>query len=342
MPSRARRALIVITVMGGSFLYLKGATHFEQQAIAAQAPTVAAARDVAHRVDRARLMNDLRALADPALEGRGTGAPGGLKARTWIETQFGAIGLTPAGSTGYRQPFEFTHSSVKGFFLPDRPFQTTYRDAANLIARVSGTASATRAIVVSAHYDHLGVRDGIIYPGADDNASGVAVLLAVARQLHGAAPRHPVLLVAFDAEELGLRGAEALVGSALLPASSVALNVNLDMVSRNDDNEIFAAGTYQTPSLRPILDDVKRRSAVKILFGHDRPMVKAGSVEDWTTQSDHGVFHQAGVPFVYFGVVDHADYHRPTDTVDRIDPRFFGDVADMIVDAVVTLDRSLP
>ena len=165
--------------------------------------------------------------------------------------------------------------------------------------------------MVSAHYDHLGVRDGIIYPGADDNASGVAVLLAVARQLHVAAPRHPVLLVAFDAEELGLRGAEALVGSPLLPASTVALNVNLDMVSRNDDNEIFAAGTHQhTPSLKPILDDVQRRSAVKILFGHDRPMAKAGSVEDWTTQSDHGVFHEAGVPYVYFGVVDHADYHR--------------------------------
>ena len=86
-----------------------------------------------------------------------------------------------------------------------------------------------------------------VYPGADDNASGVAVLLAVARQLRVAAPRHPVLLVAFDAEEPGLRGAEALVGSPLLPASTVALNVNLDMVSRNDDNEIFASGTHHTP-----------------------------------------------------------------------------------------------
>jgi len=342
MPSRARRALVALTILGGGVLYLRGATHFEQQTIAAQAPMVAAAPAVAHHVDRAQLMNDLRALADPALEGRRTGTAGGLKARAWIEMQFGAIGLTPAGSSGYRQPFEFTHHSVKGFFMPGRPFETTYRDAANLIGKVSGTADAARAIVVTAHYDHLGARDGITYPGADDNASGVAVLLAVARQLRVTPPRHPVLLVAFDAEELGLRGAEALVGSSLLPASSIALNVNLDMVSRNDDNEIFAAGTYQTPSLRPILDDVQRRSAVKILFGHDRPMVKAGSIEDWTTQSDHGVFHGAGVPFVYFGVVDHDDYHQPTDTADRVNPRFFGDVADMIVEAVVTLDRSIP
>ena len=342
MPSRAKRALIGLTILGGSFLYLKGATHFEQQTIAAHVPAVAVGEAVAHHVDRTQLMDDLRALADPAFEGRRTGEPGGLKARAWLEAQFGAIGLTTAGSAGYRQPFEFEHRSVRGFFLPGRPFRTTYRDAANLIGRIDGTIGGARALVVSAHYDHLGIRDGITYPGADDNASGVAVLLAVARQLRVAAPRHPVLIVAFDAEELGLRGAEALVGSSLMPVSSVALDVNLDMVARNDDNEIFAAGTYQTPSLKPILDDVRRRSAVKLLFGHDRPMVKAGNVDDWTTQSDHGVFHEAGVPFVYFGVVDHADYHQPTDTADKVNPRFFGDVADMIVEAVVTLDRSLP
>ncbi|MBK5296533.1 MAG: M28 family peptidase, partial [Vicinamibacteria bacterium] len=155
-------------------------------------------------------------------------------------------------------------------------------------------------------------------------------------------PRHPVLFVAFDAEELGLRGAEALVGSSLLPASTVALNVNLDMVSRNDANEIFASGTAYTPSLKPILEDVQRRSAVTILFGHDRPGAHRRGADDWTDDSDHGVFHRAGVPFVYFGVVDHADYHRPTDTADKVNPRFFGDVADMIVEAVVTLDRSIP
>src|SRR6185503_6845771 len=107
MPSRAKRALIALTILGGSFLYLKGATHFEQQTIAAQVPAVAVGQAVAHHVDRTQLMNDLRALADPAFQGRRTGEPGGLKARAWVEAQFGAIGLTPAGSAGYRQPFEF-------------------------------------------------------------------------------------------------------------------------------------------------------------------------------------------------------------------------------------------
>jgi len=342
MSPRARRALIAVTLVGSAFLYLKSATYFGQQAIASQAPVVATGQAVARHVDRQQLMNDLRALSDPALEGRRTGAPGGLRARAWVEAQFAAIGLTPAGSSGYRQPFEFSHRSVRGLFVPGRPFRTAYGDAANVIGRVNGTTSGARVLVVSAHYDHVGVREGITHPGADDNASGIAVLLAIARQLRTVAPRHPVLLVAFDAEELGLSGAEALVGSSLLAASAVALNVNLDMVSRNDANEIFAAGTYHTHWLKPILDDVQQRSAVKILFGHDRPMVKAGGVEDWTNQSDHGVFHQAGVPFVYFGVEDHADYHQPTDTADKINPQFFGDVADMIVEAVVTLDRAIP
>ena len=71
------------------------------------------------------------------------------------------------------------------------------------------------------------------------------------------------------------------------------------------------------------------------------PIHKAGSVEDWTGRSDQGAFAERGVPFVYFGVEDHADYHRPGDTADKIDPRFFGDVADMIVEAVKTFDAKI-
>ena len=113
------------------------------------------------------------------------------------------------------------------------------------------------------------------------------------------------------------------------------------MVSRNDRNEIFAAGTYHTPSLKPIVEDVQRRSKVTIRFGHDRPMGPGNPAEDWTLQSDHGVFHQAGIPFLYFGVEDHPDYHKPTDTADKIDPRFFGDVVEMLIDVVETADRTL-
>jgi Zn-dependent M28 family amino/carboxypeptidase len=150
-----------------------------------------------------------------------------------------------------------------------------------------------------------------------------------------------MLFAALDGEELGHHGARALLGSGLVPRASTALNVNLDMVSRNDANEIYAAGPYYSPWQTPILQDVQTRASVKILFGHDRPPRLGGGLEDWTHSSDHGVFHDAGVPFVYFGVEDHPDYHQPTDTADRIDPRFFGDAVDMIIEAMLAFDAQL-
>jgi Zn-dependent M28 family amino/carboxypeptidase len=148
-----------------------------------------------------------------------------------------------------------------------------------------------------------------------------------------------MMFIAFDAEEIGLRGARAFLSSGLVTPGEIGLVVNLDMVSRNSANEIFAAGTAHSPWLTPLLEEVQRGSAVTIRLGHDRAGSAAGGLEDWTHQSDHGVFHDAGVPFVYFGVEDHPDNHEPTDTLERINPRFYGDVADMIVEALRTFDQ---
>ncbi len=335
------RRLIAPGTVALLFAYVLAAGRLEQRAIAGQVPAVATGEAVRHHVDRDQLMSDVALLASPAFEGRRASTPGGLKARAWIVERFTALGLEPAGKTAYLDPFSFVHHSIRGLFTPGRPFRADYSDAANVIGAIPGSSPSASTIVVSAHYDHLGTVDGERYPGADDNASGVATLVAVARAFTIDRPAHRLLFVAFDAEEEGLRGAEAFVESGLVPLDRIALNVNMDMVSRNDRNEIFAAGTYQSPWLRPLLQDVQRRSGVKILFGHDRPVHRAGSVEDWTNQSDHGVFAAHDVPFVYFGVEDHDDYHRPTDTADRIDRRFFGDVADMIVEAVKTFDEKL-
>jgi len=306
---------------------------------AAQAP--APSGEVARHVDRVGLMRDVTTLSGREFEGRGTGTPGGLRARSWIVDQFRAIGVEPGGTDGYAQPFTVTARSVRDILPGGRPFQTRLAGA-NVVARLPGRDPRAATIVITAHYDHLGVQDGLVYPGADDNASGVAVLLASARHFATTPPRHALIFAALDAEEPGLHGARALVGSALLSRAPVALNVNLDMVARSASNEIFAAGTYHSPWLAPILLDVQHRAAVRIRFGHDRPEAGGSGLDDWTLESDHGVFHQAGIPFVYFGVEDHPDYHRPTDTADRIDPRFFGDAADMIVEALRTFDARLP
>jgi Zn-dependent M28 family amino/carboxypeptidase len=300
---------------------------------------LAAQRAPARHVDRARLMRDLTMLASPAFEGRRTGTPGALKARQWIVEQFRAAGLTPGGTMEYLQPFTFSTTDRRAALPGGRAFRTDY-SAANVIGRLAGREPRARTLVVTAHYDHLGLRDGIVYPGADDNASGVVVLLAAAHHFKTNPPRHPIMFAALDGEEQGQRGARALLDSRLIERRGVAINVNLDMVARNDRREIYAAGTSFAPWLLPILRDVQTRAALTLLFGHDRPSPPAG-LEDWTHSSDHGPFHDAGIAWVYFGVEDHPDYHQPTDTAGRVDAGVFGDAADAIIEALRAIDSAV-
>lgn len=320
--------------------YLAVMTVLEKRILTRQAPVTVDPKTLTKRIDADQLLSDVKTLSSADYAGRATGSAGSKKAQAFIEERFRALRLEPVGGS-FERKFAFVHHSFRGLLSRSRPYETAYPDATNLIALVHGRSASRKCLLLSAHYDHKGVRDGALYPGADDNASGVAVVLAAGRYLSENPPLHSVLLVAFDGEELGLRGSKAFVESPPVPLTQVALAVNLDMVSRNDRNEIFAAGTFPHPRLRPVLERVQRRSAVRILFGHDKPFYRAGLAEDWTHASDHGPLHDAGVPFVYFGVADHPDYHQPTDTFERIDPAFFTAAAEMILEAVVQLDQGL-
>ena len=277
------------------------------------------------RIDADRLMATVTLLADPKFEGRAAGSPGGIAARGVIGEKFRLIGLESIG--GYLVPFTFAGKSATGAKV----------NGANVIGLCRGKDPALPVFVVSAHYDHLGIREGAIYPGADDNASGVAVLLELAAYCQKNPFRRSIVFAAFDAEEGGLNGARAFVASPPIAKDRIALNVNLDMVSRSDKREIYIAGTHHTPALKAPLEKVAKTAPVKVLFGHDRP--GTGS-DDWTSQSDHYAFHAAKIPFVYFGVEDHPDYHKPTDTADKINRGFFVGVAETILDAVLQLDAA--
>lgn len=299
-----------------------GVIWFQVAAVPAQSATP--------RIDGARLMAAVTALADPKWEGRGAGSPGGLAARAWVVDRFKAIGLQPV-TGAFVSPFSYTRKTMSG---PQEG------EGANVLGMCTGTDPTQPYFVVSAHYDHVGVRDGQIYPGADDNASGVAVILELAAYCVKNPLRHSILFTAFDAEERGLQGARAFLAKPPIPQDRIGLNVNLDMVSRSDTREIFIAGTYHYPDLKAPLEETAKRAPIRVRFGHDKPVAIAGGVEDWTNQSDHGPFHAAKIPFVYFGVEDHADYHKPTDTADKINRRFFVDVAETILDSLIALDRA--
>jgi hypothetical protein len=326
------RRIIGLGIVGTAVIWFQVAGGFEARRIDQQRESraVAQPRQVGIRIDSERLMATVTELADPKYEGRAAGSPGGIAARGWIVGRYKTLGLHPV-SGAFLHPFMFTRKSISG---------TEEGQGANVLGLCIGTDPKLPFFVVSAHYDHLGIRDGQIYHGADDDASGVAVLLELAAFCQKTPFRHSIVFAAFDAEERGLQGARAFMRKPMVPTERIALNINLDMVSRSDKREIFIAGTYHYPDLKKPLEEVAAKAPITVLFGHDKPVTVAGGVEDWTNESDHGPFHAATIPFVYFGVEDHADYHKPTDTADKINRGFFVDVAETILDSVLALDRA--
>lgn len=285
-------------------------------------PTALAALEA----DSATILDDLRFLSSDALEGRAPGTEGSAQARARLALRFGEAGLQPA------------YGSLERTFPFTRRGQDEGRTGTNLVAVRPGSERPGRVIVVSGHYDHMGVRDGTIYNGADDNASGAVGVTALARALSGVSLKHTVIFAAFDAEESGLRGARAFVEDPPVPLDSIAVNLNLDMVARTG-GLLWAGGAHHTPALRPVLEEVAARAPLDFRLGHDRPGAPEG--DDWTGQSDHAAFHAAGVPFVYLGVEDHPDYHRPTDDFENVDPGEYMNALRTALMVLLALDRAL-
>jgi Zn-dependent M28 family amino/carboxypeptidase len=277
--------------------------------------------------DSVVIMEGLRFLSSDSLEGRATGSEGAAEARRYLARMLEDAGARPLGP-GFEHPFTWTRGG-----------DTIPRAGVNLVGRLEGSTFPERYIVVSAHYDHLGVRDGEVYNGADDDASGSMGLVALARAARSVQLRHSLLFVAFDAEEDGLRGSRAFVADPPVPLDSIVLDLNMDMVARTN-GVLWAGGSHQTPALRPILEGVASRAPLDLRLGHDAPGAPEG--DDWTNSSDHGPFNAVGIPYVYLGVEDHPDYHRPTDDFDRVVP---GDYMNALRTALMTLlalDRALP
>jgi Zn-dependent M28 family amino/carboxypeptidase len=274
--------------------------------------------------DAKELLRDIETLAADDMGGRSADSPGMEKARAYVEQRLKAAGVEQIGGS-WTQEFEFT---------PRR--STTKLKGVNFLGSVHGKRSPEKYIVITAHYDHDGIKNGEIYNGADDNASGTAALFALARYFRKNRPRHTMIFVAFDAEEKGLLGARHFVQNLPVPKESILLNVNMDMISRSDKGELYASGTYHYPEFKPILEKARKKAKVKLLLGHDRP--EQGR-DDWTFQSDHGAFHREKIPFIYFGVEDHEDYHKPTDDFERIHPEFYVRAVETVIHAIQMFDK---
>ena len=271
------------------------------------------------------LMRHVSVLAADSMRGRRAGSPENAKARAYVARELSAAGLRPVGG-GFEHPVEVARDTV-------------VRRATNVVGLVRGSVNPDRYIVVTAHFDHVGVNNGAIYNGADDNASGTGALIEMARWFAANPPANSMLFVGLDAEEGGLIGARGFVANPPVPLASIVMNVNMDMVGRNTKNELYAAGASHYPYLKVYLDSVAARAPISLRLGHDDP--NGPAKDNWTSQSDHAAFHRAGIPFVYFGVEDHPDYHQPTDDVERLMPTFYAGAVTTILDAIRTFDRNL-
>ena len=276
------------------------------------------------RPDGGRLMDDVRALSADEMQGRMVDTKGSVRARGWILNRLKQEGVRPLPA-GWMQTFTFASEDGQGTV-----------QGVNVMGYVRGRRHPDQFIVVSAHYDHMGVENGQIFNGADDNASGVAGMLDIAHRLRGHAPDHSVIFVALDGEEEGLKGAEAFVARPPVPVERMVLNLNLDMIARLDKGEIYAVGAYQYPALKPALERAAQGSKVTLLFGRDRPVDKGR--DNWVALSDQQPFYAAGVPFIFFSVDDHADYHKPSDDPERIPIPFFKAGVQLIADAFWQFD----
>jgi hypothetical protein len=289
---------------------------------AAEAPPAPAAPAI-----DAQLWADLSILAADDMQGRGPSTPGGEKARAYIVSRFEEMGIA-APAMGRLQPFEATTrrgATVQGV---------------NVLGMIPGTRRGDRYIVVTAHYDHVGAPDGVIHNGADDNASGVATMLALAADLKRQAPEHSVIFVAFDAEESGLLGAKHFVEAPPVPLESIALNLNFDMTARAEtDGKLWVTGTYQHPTFRPLLEGIAPVGGISLAFGKDTP--EDTGANNWVEASDHGAFFRANVPFLYLGVEFHPDYHKPTDDVERVQPAVFQSSTTLAIQSFRALDQGL-
>ena len=185
------------------------------------------------------------------------------------------------------------------------------RTAVNVVGVLPGRdpARAAEAVVLGAHYDHLGVVGGTLHPGADDNASGTAVVVGLARAFAAAGPLDRTLVFAlFGAEEIGLVGSGHYVRQPAVPIDRTVAMLNFDMVGRLGGGKLTVGGVESGRGLRDIVGEAARALAVGVNL-RDSPF----------GPSDHTRFYDAGTPALFFHTGAHADYHRPGDTADKLD-----------------------
>jgi Zn-dependent M28 family amino/carboxypeptidase len=286
-----------------------------------------------------RIKEDVAFLSDDKLEGRQTGTQGEILASEYVIKRFKSIGLQAKGTEGYLQSFSFKpktdpHSEVE--FTTNADSTITGN---NVIGFIDNKAKTT--IVIGAHYDHLGFggegslyrgKDKAIHNGADDNASGVAVLLNIADRLKIKSDKAEIkdknnyLFMAFSGEEMGLLGSNYFSKNPTIDAKSINYMINMDMVGRmNADSTLAVYGTGTSPMFKQTLKS-------------NNDKFKLVENESGVGPSDHTSFYLIDIPVLHFFTGQHEDYHKPGDDSEKLNYEGMNLISDYIVTIINDLD----
>jgi Zn-dependent M28 family amino/carboxypeptidase len=276
-------------------------------------------------------IDDIKYLSDDRLAGRLTGSPGADSAAAYLARRFESVGLQPAAG-GWFQTFTIAkeapvaqHAHVGGLV------------GRNVIGILPGHSPSLRneTLIVGAHYDHLGLggfgsldpdSTGNVHNGADDNASGAAMLIQIASRLAPAPPARTVVFIGFSGEELGLLGSSYYVKTPIYPLASTIAMINLDMVGRLTNRRLIVYGSRTAKEFPALLDSLNWYA------GFD---LKAQG--DGYGPSDQSSFYAAGRPVLHIFTDLHSDYHRTTDDWEKINQEGFQKVTDFTVGLVTAL-----
>ena len=282
-----------------------------------------------------KIKEDVYFLADDKLEGRQTGSEGEKKASEYIAQRFSALGLEQKGINGYFQTFSFKpktdpHQEVS-YTVEGNDSTIT---GTNVIGYIDNKAPYT--VIVGAHYDHLGYgaegslyrgEEKAIHNGADDNASGVAVMLNLASKLKNTNKGNNYLFLAFSGEEMGLLGSNYFTKNATTDLASVNYMLNMDMVGRlKQDSTIAVYGVGTSPIFKQVINSSNKE--FKIIEN-----------ESGTGPSDHTSFYNSDIPVLHFFTGQHEDYHKPSDDSETLNYQGMEAISNYIFEIITELDN---
>ncbi|MBT8236110.1 MAG: M28 family peptidase [Bacteroidia bacterium] len=281
------------------------------------------------------LEDDVRLLASDSLKGRGTGTQGELDAANYIKSRMESLKLSPAGEDGaYFQSFTFAqerdpHKEIEYVGATDSTTTGT-----NVLGYIDNQAENT--IIIGAHFDHLGMGgqgslhrgEPAIHNGADDNASGVAVMLKLAKMLENTHTSNNYLFMAFSGEELGLLGSNYFAKNPTVSLDKVNYMLNMDMVGRlRADSTLSVSGTGTSNLWNQALN--ANNTSFKLVLK-----------ESGVGPSDHTSFYLQDIPVLHFFTGQHEDYHKPGDDYDKLNYEGMTKISDYIYSVIGDLDQS--